>query len=248
MKILIAALVLLTSFPTYAEDMQKYLNYTQDLMLQGKNEEALERFLWFHDHALEHEPAMYGVRLSFALMYWKELGDSYPPALTAMKKTRDDKTILLENQKGNPNLFHDVMSLNETLGDDDKTIMLFRRLDQEQKDLAAQCWDMAKTPIIKAKAYDLIKKHIGNPVREFVKVKAMYEQNTEMYGGKNFGESFKAWNENNLVEETLRLIEVAIALDETKAAKEIQEKGLAIVDDHRLRDAIPAEKNLDAQQ
>lgn len=247
MKLLIAALVFLISLSTYAEDMQKYLSDIQDLVRQGKNQEALERFLWFHDHALEHAPSMYGVRLSFALSYWKQLGVVYPPALTAMKKTRDDKTILLENQKGNPSLFHDIVSLNETLGEDSKTVDLFRKLDQEQKDLATQCWDMAKKAIIKAKAYDLARKYIGNPTREFGKVKAMYDQNTTMYGGKNFGEPFKAWNENNLVKETLQLIEVAIALDDSKAAKEIQEKALAIVNDYRLRDAIPAEKTKDAQ-
>jgi hypothetical protein len=248
MKIVIAALVLLISFPACAEDMQKYLSDTEELSLQGKYEKALERFLWFHDHALEHEPAMYGVRLSFALSSWKQLGDSYPPALTAMKKTRDDKTLLLENRKGNPDLFYDVVSINKTLGDDDKTVTLFRRMDQEQKDFAAKCWDMAKDVVIKAKAYDLAKKYIGNPVSEFDKVKEMYEQITGMCGGKNFGESFKAWNENKLVEKTLGLIELAIALDETRAAREIQEKALVIVDDQRLRDAIPAGKKIDAQQ
>ena len=247
MKILLAALLLLISLPVYAEDMQQYLSDTEDLARQGKNEEALERFLWFHDHALEHEPAMYGVRLSFALSSWKQLADSYPPALTAMKKTRDDKTLLLENRKGNTDLFHDVVALNETLGNDDKTIILFRRLDQEQKGLAAQCWDTAKDAVIKAKAYDLAKKFIGNPVREFDRLKEMYDQITGMCGGKNFGESFKAWHENNLVEKTIGLIDMAIALDEAKAAREIQEKALVIVDDQRLRDAIPAEKNIDAR-
>jgi hypothetical protein len=247
MKRLIAVLVLFAAFHAHGEDMQKYLSDTQDLVRQGKNHEALERFLWFHDHALEHEPAMYGVRLSFALSYWKELADAYPPALAAMKKTRDDKTAILENKKGSPSLFHDVMSLNRTLKDDGKTIDLFRELDQEQKDLATQCWDMAKDAIIKTKAYDLAKKYIGNPVREFGKVKEVYDQHSEMYGGKNFGESFKAWNENHLVEESLRLIDLSLALDDPKAAKEIQKMAFAIVADYRLRDAIPGEKTKDAQ-
>jgi hypothetical protein len=247
MKALIAALILLASLPAHAEDMQKYLSDTQDLVREGKNQEALERFIWFHDHALEQAPAMYGVRLSFALMYWKKLGEAYPPALAAMRKIRDDKTALLENQQGNRALFHDVVSLNRTLGDDDKTVALFRKLDQQQADLAAQCWDIAKDAIIKSKAYDLARKHVGNPVREFSKAKGMYDQNVAMYGGKNFGEPFKAWNEDNLVKKSLQLIELALALDDAKAAREIQEKALAIVDDYRLRDAIPAETSKDAQ-
>ena len=62
-----------------------------------------------------------------------------------------------------------------------------------------------------------------------------------MYGGKNFGEHFKAFNENNFVEETLRLINLALAMDDAKAAKEIQAKAFAILDDYRLNDALSKE-------
>ena len=240
--LIIAVVVLSASLSAHAEDMQKYLTDTQDLVRQGKHREALDRFLWFHDHALEHEPAMAGVRLSFALSSWKQLGDVYPPALTAMKKTRDDKTALLEDRKGNCILFHDVMSLNRTLGDDNKTVDLFRKLDEKQKDLAVQCWVSAKKAIINAKAYDLVRKYIGNPAREFSIVKEMYKRTITMSEGRNFGESFKAAIENNFVEQTILLIDVAVALDDTKAAKEVQKRALAIVDDYRLRDAIPKEK------
>ena len=245
------ALIFATSLSAHAKDMQKYLSDTQSLVRQGKHKEALERYQWFHDHALEHEPAMYGVRLSFALSYWKQLGDAYPPALASLKKTRDDKTTQLLQGKGNAQLFHDVESLNSTLGDDPKTVDLFRKLDDKQKNMAKQCWKMAKDSIIKAKAYDLARKYIGNPVREFTKVKAMYDQNLTLYDNPQIGgDSFKAYNENNLVEESLKLIDDALALDDRKAAKEIQTKALAIIDDYRLNNAIPTEteKKDNAQQ
>ena len=145
MKNCIVAMVLtmMASLTAHAEDMRKYLNDTQTLVRDGKHEEALERFIWFHYHALEHQPSMYGVRLSFALSYWKQLGDVYPPALTALKITRDYKTDLFVQNKGNRNLFHDVMALNRTLGQDIKTVDLFRTLDIDQADLAKECWDVA---------------------------------------------------------------------------------------------------------
>ena len=250
MRTLIVTLVLVltASLSVRAEDMQKYLSDTQALVREGKHKDALDRFLWFHDHVLEHQPSMYGVRLSFALSYWKQLGDVYPPALTALKKTRDNKTDLFAQKKGSRNLFHDVMALNRTLGDDTKTVELFRKLDQDQKEMAKQCWDIAKEAVIKVKAYDLARKYIGDPVREWGKVKEMYDRNKGMYGGKNFGEHFKAFNENNFVEKTLRLIDVAIAIDDIKAAKEIQARALAILDDYRLTDAIPKGKEENAQR
>ena len=112
---------------------------------------------------------MYGVRLSFALSYWKELGDVYPPALAALKQIRADKTAMLKKGKGNFDLFVDVTSLNQTLDENDKTVDLFQQLDKEQKKLAAKCWRAAKDPVIAAKRYDLAKNYIGDPVRKFTK-------------------------------------------------------------------------------
>ena len=149
-QILTLVFVLTASMAVNAEDTQKYKRDTEALIEESKHEEALERILWYHNHALEHEPAQYGVRLSFALSTWKELGDVYPPALTAMQKNRDDKTDLIVQKKGNFELFHDVESLNQKLGDDKKTVELFRKLDKDQKDMAKECWDIAKEAIIKA--------------------------------------------------------------------------------------------------
>jgi len=37
----------------------------------------------------------------------------------------------------------------------------------------------------------------------------------------------------------LKLIEVALAFDDTEAAEEIQKRALSVVEDDRLRDAVP---------
>ncbi|MCK5222876.1 MAG: hypothetical protein KAR14_14910 [Candidatus Aminicenantes bacterium] len=236
--IMIVLFIMLASFLVQAEDMDKYLSDTQDLVEEGKYQEALKRFQWFHDHALEHEPAMYGVRLSFALSYWKKLGDKYLPALNAIKKTRDHKTDLVAQGKGDRNLFADVMAINRTLEEDTKTVELFRKLDLNYEDMAKQCWNIAKSPVIKAKAYDLAGKYIEDFEQEFVILKKRYDRNKEMYKEKKFGEHFKTFSDNRFVETTIQLIDVAIALGKEKVAKQIQSEALEILDDNRLKDAI----------
>jgi hypothetical protein len=236
--------VLTASLIVQAEDLLKYLRDTQDLARAGEYEEAAERYLWFHNHVLEHEPAMNGVRLSSALMSWKELGDVYPPALASIKKVRNEKTDILVQKNGNRHLFHDVAALNNTLEEDAKTIELFRILDKEQPDLAKQCWRAAKDAVITGKAYDLVRKYIGNPVREWDTVKKIYEMNKTRYDdeSKTFGDQFKKITEEHFVQGSLKLIELALALDDTESAKEIQAKALATFDDYRLKDAIPKVK------
>jgi hypothetical protein len=249
MKTLLLLFTLLTVPLIQAEDMQKYLSDTDDLAMAGKHEEALKRHIWFHDHALEHEPAMYGVRLSFALSSWKELGEKYPPAMKALVEVRDRKKKSLLEGKESHELFHDVASINEALGEPEKTVSLFEQVDEKQPKAAKGYWNVAKDAVIAAKRYDLAHKYIGNPAEEFNQVKAMYDHNTSLYDDPRIGgDRFKAYNENNLVEESLRLIEVSNALGNRKAAVEIQAKALAVVDDARLRDAIAADKNQEAQQ
>lgn len=225
--------------PPENPDPKQILDEAQNDFKAQRFEDALAKYIWFHNHALEYEPAkMYGVRLSFALTYWKQLGDVYEPALKAFVKIRDEKTELIEKRMGNRDLFHDVMALNRTLGEDDKTVDLFRKLDQDQKELASQCWKIAKRVVIKAKAYDLVRIYIGNLGQEFDKIVEVYDSNKTMYDNENFGEEFKAYNENNFVEETLSLIKLAVALDDIENARDIQTDALSIIDDNRLKDVF----------
>lgn len=222
-----------------AEDMQKYLRDTQEMVRQGKYEEALKRNIWFHDHALEHQPSMYGVRLSFALSYWKDLGEVYPPAKKALLEIRDRKIRQIENGKGNFALFHDVASINRTLKQDDKTIKLFEYLDKKNPELAKRCWNVAQKTVIIAKRFDLAKKYMPDLLQEFTRLKMRYESNLKFYDNPKIASpQFKAYNENSFAEAILRLMEVSVATGDEKITKEIQKKALAVVNDKRIRDAV----------
>ncbi len=239
-----AILVLACSAVTQAKDMQEYLSETRDLVRQGKHEEALERFIWFHNHALEYQPAMYGVRLSFALGYWKHLGNIYPPALEAMQKIRGEKTELLKAGKGDFALFHDVLALNRTLGEAEKTLQLFERIHAEQPERAREFWRVAGDVVFKAKRYDLAQEYVGDLGREFGRINAEYEQNKAFYEDRRIGgPEFRRYNENRLVEGTLKLIGLALAMEDEKTAEELRQKALALVDDPRLRDATLDKSN-----
>ncbi len=243
MKTILLMAIMMLAAVSHAEDMQKYLHDTREMVKQKKYEEALNRCIWFHEHALEHDPGMYGVRLSFALSDWKELGDVYPPAKTALIETRDRKTKLIEEDKGSFYFFADVVALNRILGEAQKTVALFELVDRTQPESAKEYWNVAEDAVISAKRYDLVRKYIGNPVREFLEVKARYDEEKASYDDPRMGgEHFKAWNEDHFVEESVKLIGVALALDDKKAAQEIQQQALAILDDYRLRDAIPKEQ------
>lgn len=239
MKTLIAALLLLVH-STYADDMQKYLSETQAMVRDGKHEEALKRFIWFHEHALEHGPSMYGVRLSFALSYWKNLGAVYPPAHEALVKLRDDDDKLLREGKGNRNLFHDLMALNRTLGVENASVELFEVISKADATKGKEYWSLVKDVVLAKKRFDIAKIYIQDFEAEFKKMKAVYDRNLPLYDDPRMGgERFRDYNEGRFVSEVKQLVELCLALESREAAVSIRDQAKKILDDPRLQITIP---------
>jgi hypothetical protein len=219
--------------------MQVYLKKTRELQNEGKYTEALERHIWFYNNALQYQKSMSGVRNSFALSDWKKLGEVYPPAKKALLEIRDTKTKEIAANGGSTELFQDVSAINRTLGRESETIQLFEGLMKTSPELAKRSWIIVKDATFAAKRYDIIQQYIGNPIREFTVIEEHYKRITASTARFTTGkESMKAYNENSFVEKTLQLIDFAIVNKDTKSAKEIKEKALAVVKDYRLEKLV----------
>jgi hypothetical protein len=228
------------------KDMQAYLQETQRLVREKKYEEALKRFLWFDEHALENDPAMTGVRLSFALSYWKDLGKVYPPAQQAMVEMRDRKTRRLQEKQGDASLFSDVVALNQTLDEDAKTVQLFQEIEEQNGRLAGECWHYARDIVFAAKRYDIAKKYIPSPFDDYVQIKLRYDENVDLskdpkLGGSRFGK----WNEKNFVTQCLQLIALANANGDLPTSQKIRKLASEVVADSRWAES-EASSNPDA--
>lgn len=241
---LIAILSCWASFAR-AEDMHEYLSQTETLARQGKHAEALERFIWFHENVLQHDESMSGVRLSFALIYWDKLAEKYPPARNAMLEIRDRTTRRLLESGGNFTLFQEAAALNRTLKDDAGTIHLFEELEKAYPKEASTYWIVAKDYVIAAKRYDIASRYIKDLEQEFRRIRQRYEEDLELADDPRLGPDFKTYTQNHLTESVLQLIEVALATDRRKEAESIQQQALAVRDDMRIREAIPAPPKAD---
>jgi hypothetical protein len=216
----------LVSASAQSIDLHQHLNKTRQLVADGNYKEALNRFEWFHNYALKHQPSMNGVRLSYAVADWTVLATQYPPAKEAMIKTRDVGAAIIKqgnNGKSNYNcdLFGDVVALNHALDENDETVRLFKVMDQEQSSFAKRCWIFAEKVIIEAQQYTLASKYVGDPMQQFIAAKGLID-----------------YQKNHLVEETLKLIAVSLSVGDDDTAYEIRAAALAIVDDYRLHRAI----------
>ena len=144
-------------------DPRERLTAGESATREGRYADALREFIWFHDHALEHRPSLYGVRLSFALASWMDLAKFFPEARTELESIRNRKAATLASGQGDRHLFHDVISINGYLGADNETYGLFKTMLTSAPLNAAAWADLAREAIVKAGDFALAAEQAGHP-------------------------------------------------------------------------------------
>ena len=139
------------------------LRKARTLALEGHFEEALAEFEWFHENSLIEDPSLRGVRRSFALSYWVELGEQYLPARRALVALRDRNTASLLVGLQDTALFQDIAAINFYLGDELATYHLFSILDERAPNFAIDCFDAAIDSIVANNDFRLARSYIPDP-------------------------------------------------------------------------------------
>jgi hypothetical protein len=122
---------------------------------EGRHQEALDGLLWFHHHALEEQPSLRGVRMSYALYEWLDLGRVYPPARQALEEVRAQTAQALLRGDGDDSLFHELVAIDEALAQGHATYAVYVALLEHQPELAARCMPLALPVIVAAGDYPL---------------------------------------------------------------------------------------------
>ena len=169
--------------PPAAPDPTAILSEARQDTSAARYETALAKFLWFHYHAKEHDQGLGAVRLSFALAYWRQLADRYPPALDAMKRARDRALTAFGKGRGADrpfSAFHDFASINGYLKDEALTVRTFVALDRDDPAAAESVFHVVEEALVRAKAYDISGKYV-RPDRSWETTAKLYrmEKQTE---------------------------------------------------------------------
>ena len=172
--------------PPKNPDPQQVLSEAQDDVNAKRYEEALAKFVWFHRNALTYDRSFYGVRLSFALMYWHDLGKVHPPALEKLREFRDEAMKNFTNGKDVRESFHDFVAINRTLGEEERTRDAFVLLDTENAATAKNVYSFAESALIDGKAYELWGKYI-DPKKSFRRMLWLFRQNRRFLKEPHFG-------------------------------------------------------------
>ncbi|MBB3122378.1 hypothetical protein [Pseudoduganella violacea] len=211
--------------------------------LAGKFEDALRDHLWFHENALETDPSLNGVRLSFALRDWIYLGEQFPLARRALQGLRDRDTARLLNGDATLARFQDISAINGALGEERATHDLFTQIDANLPDLARQCADLALPALVACEDFALARRYLPQPVERIGAMATRLNNFAEELarGGKTSSAPALLAYVLNYAKEVRLILEVLRRQGEDEEVEQAGAAALEQLKSDALRDAVQRE-------
>jgi hypothetical protein len=203
----------------------------------GKYEEALQRHIWYHNHAVAIKPSQSAVRLSFALADWTELGRRYPKAKQALIEIRDQKTRMIDEGRGYADLFSDVNSINNYLQSDTNTVALFKRIRERDPALARQAVIYARDALVKHREYELVSAYIADAQADFDRIIWFWKDDLSRATSARDPEKDRRSADQRFVVKVGQLIEILSGAGRKAEAEQIRSKALALIEDGSFANA-----------
>ncbi len=120
--------------PDRPADIRARLDLARSLVERGEHAQAADEYLWLWRNMLEHQPSMYGVRLSFMAGDMQRLARRDPEARKRFIALRDETGRRLENDKVDPDDLVDWVVLNNRVLDDQAaTLAWYERVKDERR-------------------------------------------------------------------------------------------------------------------
>jgi hypothetical protein len=211
----------------------RLLREARQFVKSGQYAAALEKYIWFHDHALHFDRMLAGVRLSYAIDEWVDLGEVYPPAREALERVRDAKTISLTQGTCDVGLFHDVAAINRAFGQVQRTSDLFKSIANADRSVAAELFQIALESLVRMKEFDLARSFIADPRKEIDRFAFVPQQPTSGSPGM-VQEVFVTI----YVKKVNLLLQLFTGVGDEEASAQLRLYAVECVTDAQLRDKI----------
>jgi hypothetical protein len=221
-----------------ASDPREVLRQAGQLVKLQQYAGALEKYLWFHDHALDADRSLAGVRLSYALAEWVDLGEVYPPARRALESVRDAKAESLKQGTYDASLFHDVASINRALGQVERTRHLFKTIADADRGVAEKCFHIALESLVHTKEFGLARTFMTDPRKEIERFAVPFK--FARSARDSDWEMFQEALVGIYVKKVSLILQVFLGVGEEDMANHLRHYALECLPDTQLRDRITA--------
>lgn len=218
-------------------DPKEVLRQARQLVKSLQYAAALEKYIWFHDHALDADRALAGVRLSYAIAEWVDLGGVYPPAWTALERVRDAKTESLMQRTHDASLFHDVASINRALGQFERTRDLFKTIAGADRGFGEKCFNIALESLVHTKEFALARSFMPDARKEIDQF-AIPLKFARQPTGSVSPEMFQETLVGIYVKSVNRILQILLGVGEENVVNHLRHYALECVPDAQLRERV----------
>lgn len=205
-------------------------------------EDALAKLLWFHESALKYDDGQRGVRLSFALSEWYDLGADYAPALAKFEEVRAAaRNSALEgtHAKHIQSSFIDFAAMSKKLRRENDTVELFLELHKRNADDAKLVYSRAEDALVRAERFDLCGEFLDAEPR-MEQLIELYKLNMKLAKEKEgrYGKQLQSFGERRFRHDAATIVLILAKNGKIDEAKELAQQARDAWDDNQLNEAL----------
>lgn len=217
-----------------SSDPDQWLRLARDWAKQGRNDDALRAHRFYHRHSAGRA-GHGGVRLSFAVVDWADLGKKYPPALKALRDVRDRSARDALGPPFSQELFWDTLAINWALADREATYRFVGAVEAAHPDeIAGNLTDEVRQVLMDRREYERCLRWMGDPMGK-LEMAAVLLVST----GGVFSDGREARRRRDrYVDEVRDLVLILVGAGRTRTATKIVNRARRLVDSPRLDSAV----------
>lgn len=141
------------------------LDKARELVQLSDYADALIYYSHFFEQTFKN-PAKYGVRLSYCLQEWRQLGDIYPEALEELKAQKDT-SLLFWKEENEPERFQDYRSICKVLGLSKEPLEVFLQIHHKNRRLASEIVRFIWDDLVENKNWKVCLEYLNNPLEKY---------------------------------------------------------------------------------
>lgn len=213
-----------------SQELQITLQEARSLAQNGEFAEALEKHVWYHENSRGTSHA--GVRLSFALNDWKQLGERFPAAKEMLASLRDQAAKAALSDSPNPLAVSEVIAIDRTMENAKRSVEFINTLAEKHPAAAKASYWYIRDLLMENREYALCRHLAPEPEAEFKNVREAWHQS------EGFPPNVKPTVRQLQVRRLRQLIELLVATGDEDWARKFQERAVELTKDKSLESAL----------
>jgi hypothetical protein len=219
-----------------APQVEAILGEAQRNVGARRYDEALASYARLLETVSEIDRAYDDVLLFSTLRNWKQLGNVYPAAETKLIDVRGEAERKVKNDDDATESFKKFAAINSVLGEDQKTVALFKLLDKDNVQAAGDAFEAARPALIKAGELQLGGTY-ADP-KEYPRLVERYHYLLDLPADSIAGETRTAFAQKSFSNSVTTLVSLLVLSGRKTDAERIAANAKSVWNDKLFSDAL----------